>query len=98
MHELSGSPSDGGTAHIQPARAGNAASAAASTITVKYKDQSTKEPIPDYPEGNLVTSATVTSQNVESTLDLAGQPDFFPDRRHRCRGDSDDEDLLRVRR
>jgi hypothetical protein len=40
---LSGSPSDGGTAHIQPARAGNAASAAASTITDKYKDQSTKE-------------------------------------------------------
>ena len=50
MHELSGSPSDGGTAHIQPARAGTAAPAAASTITVNYKDQSTKEPIPDYPE------------------------------------------------
>ncbi|MGO9151963.1 hypothetical protein [Mycobacterium sp.] len=53
--------------------------AAASTITVKYTDQSTKKPIPDYPEGNLVTSATATSQTVESTLDLAGQPDFFPD-------------------
>jgi hypothetical protein len=50
---LSGSPSDGGTAHIQPAGAGNAASAAASTITVKYKDQSTKAPIPDHPDGNL---------------------------------------------
>jgi hypothetical protein len=35
---LPGSPSDGGTAHIQPARAGDAASAAAGTITVKYKD------------------------------------------------------------
>ena len=44
MHELSGSPPDGGTAHIQPARAGIAAAAAA--ITVKYKDQSTKKPIP----------------------------------------------------
>jgi len=42
VHELSGSPSDGGTAHIQPARAGNAA--AAGTVTVKYKDQSTKDP------------------------------------------------------
>ena len=79
MLGLSGSPSDGGTTHIQPPRAGNAASAAASTITVKYKDQSTKEPIPDYPDGNLVTSATATSQTVESTLDLSGQPDFFPD-------------------
>jgi hypothetical protein len=75
---LSGSPSDGGTTHIQPPRAGKAASAAASTITVKYKDQSTNEPIPDYPDGNLVTSATATSQTVESTLDLSGQPDFFP--------------------
>jgi hypothetical protein len=43
---LSGSPSDGGTAHIQPARAGNAASAAAaSTITVKYKDQGYRESV-----------------------------------------------------
>ena len=40
MLGLSGSPSDGGTAHIQPTRAGNAAYAAASTITDKYKDRS----------------------------------------------------------
>jgi hypothetical protein len=43
---LSGSPSDGGTAHVQSARAGNAASTAASTMT--DNDQSTKAPITDY--------------------------------------------------
>ena len=71
MLGLSGSPSDGRTAHIQPARAGDAAaSAAASTITVKYKDQ-TRPPHHrrDHPRGEPPTGTksrtarTVSSAN-----------------------------------